>query len=53
MSWLKSHWVTVIIVLLLLWGLWYYSKKNGGFSNMLKGTTGGTVKTSASGVAPG
>lgn len=29
MEWLKTHWVTALIVVILLGGLYYYWKQNG------------------------
>lgn len=54
MKWFKDHWVTVVIVLLLLWGLYYYGSKNGGLTNVMKQWTGKMpTTTSPSGVTPG
>lgn len=54
MKWLKDHWVTVVIVLLLLWGLYYYGSKNGGWSNVMKSWGGSaSAPASPSGVTPG
>lgn len=54
MKWLENHWVTVLIVLVLLYALYYWSKQKGGISAAFGSLMGGSSTSSTpSGVPPG